>query len=220
MLSKLYPEAQIIGVDIAPVPPMRHGEQPSNVTFIQGNIRDLIDTKDPLFTPGSYDYVYERLLILGITDWPGHISAISSLVKPGGWLECHEFTWMLYSASGDRLFDSEPFFLKIKEDAEAIGLNVEIGAELSNTFRSVDGFGEIKEAVYECSPRPRPERPELDGLERQILGLFQLLVGKMCGPRRSPEEIAKINEQVNKMWSSGLDGSERYRMHVVFGQKK
>lgn len=220
LLAQLYPLAEVIGVDIAPVPTDRHGgEFPGNVSFVQGDVRQLISSQeDSRFQPASFDFVFERLLILGITNWKGHVEAISSLVKKGGWLECHEFSWMLYSDSGERMFDSMPFYGKVKADAEAIGLNVEIGEMLRETFRESKQFGEVGEKIYECAPKARDGAPELRGLEEQILGLLGLLIGKMSGGRRSEEEVKELERQLEEVWA-GLGGRERFRIHVVFGRK-
>lgn len=220
ILAKLYPQAEVIGIDIAPVPQNRHGQTPSNVTYVQGDVRELIKSKDSKFQPGSFDYIFERLLILGITDWPGHISAISSLLKPSGWLECHEFAWRIYAASGAPLLQDKEAFKAVEAGGKEIGLNLQIGSELADTFRSTGNFGEVKEVVYGCSPKERADRPELIGLERQILGLFQLMIRKMCGGRRSEEDIERFQREIAETWEKELDGSERYRMFVVTGQKK
>jgi len=219
ILGKLYPQAEVIGIDIAPVPVDRHGQTPSNVKYVQGDVRQLIKSNDQAFQAGSFDYIFERLLILGITDWPGHISAISTLLKPNGWLECHEFAWRLFSSSGKPFMDDTPAYAATVAEANKIGLNVNIGSELADTFRSVGAFGDVQQVVYECAPKERADRPELIGLEKQILGLFQLMISKMCGGSRSEAEIEKFQREIAEVWET-LDGSERYRMFVITGQKK
>lgn len=219
ILAKRYPQAEVIGIDLAPVPADRHGKTPSNITYVQGDVQDLI-SKDPRFQVGSFDYVFERLLILGITDWPGHISAISGLLKPNGWLECHEFAWRLYSPSEKNILESDPAYQAVKADGTAIGLNLEIGSELDDVFRSVGVFGDIQQSTYECAAKERADRPELIGLERQILGLFQLMINKMCTGKRSEAEIEKYQREIAETWETKLDGSERYKMFVVTGQKQ
>ncbi|CZT21699.1 uncharacterized protein RCC_07564 [Ramularia collo-cygni] len=220
ILAKQFPQAQVIGIDIAPVPADRHGQTPSNVTYIQGDIRQLINSQDPNFQAASFDFIFERLLILALTDWPGHISAISSLLKPNGWLECQEFEWTIYAASGERPMESMEAYAAVVADSEKIGLNVNIGRELPEIFRSGGGFGEVKHEIYECAPHERVDRPELIGLERQIPDLWRFMIGKICSGKRSEEDIAKYQREFNEMWTSKLDGTERHRMHVVIGQKK
>jgi trans-aconitate methyltransferase len=41
LLAKTFPDAAVIGVDKSPVPVLH--EKPANVTFIQRNIKDLLN---------------------------------------------------------------------------------------------------------------------------------------------------------------------------------
>ena len=45
-LGREFPDAEVIGVDISPVP-NRH-KKPDNVTFVQGNVLDLVKNGDPV----------------------------------------------------------------------------------------------------------------------------------------------------------------------------
>lgn len=220
ILAKLFPEAEIIGIDIAPVPETNQNQKPENVTYLQGDIRQLIESKDSKFQPGSFDFVCERLLVMAIKDWPEHISALAGLVKVGGWLECHEFSWRMYFPPGERPFASSGFVKAYKADTQAIGLNVDIGDDLADICRAYGHFGEVKEAVYECAPREREERPELKGLEGQFHALNHLLLGKVCGGRRSKKEVEELIEEIDVAWTKGLDGNERFHMFAVFGQRQ
>ena len=100
-IARRFPEAEVIGVDINPVPAMPN--TPSNVTFIQGRVEDIItrlnsdqqsegqDAAFPshTFREASFDYIFARLLTCVISTWPELISACVSLLTPGGWLEMH-----------------------------------------------------------------------------------------------------------------------------------
>ena len=99
LLALIYPEAQVIGIDIAPVPESRH-EKRVNVEYIQGDIREVLG-QDPRLQVGSFDYIFQRLLIYGMTEWDKYIASIIGLLKPGGWLELHEACSQLYSEHGD-----------------------------------------------------------------------------------------------------------------------
>lgn len=219
-LAKAFPHAEVIGIDIAPVPANRHGQAPSNVNYVQGDVRQLITAKDPKFQPGSFDLVFERLLIAAITDWPGHLTAISSLVKPGGYLECHEISSRIRSASGDELFNETAFLQAMRKDTMSVGLNIAIADELAETFRSIDKFDSVQEKSFKFSPRGRPDRPELLGLEGNILDVFKLFLHKLSKGRRSEEEASKLIEEIEETWKEKLDGSQTLSMCAVYGQKK
>lgn len=72
LLARTYPSAQVTGVEFSAVPDGRYTKL-ENIEYVQADIRDLVkhDEKDPRFKPGSFDYVFERLLIFGMTDCRG-----------------------------------------------------------------------------------------------------------------------------------------------------
>ncbi|KAH8727957.1 S-adenosyl-L-methionine-dependent methyltransferase [Phaeosphaeriaceae sp. PMI808] len=86
-----FPNAQVYGLDISPVPMVR--EKLANIEYIQADFDHLAtpDSTDPRFQEASFDYIFSRLLILGVTDWKDYVSRCIALVKPGGWIEMHEF---------------------------------------------------------------------------------------------------------------------------------
>lgn len=93
-LGQKYPAAQVYGIDLSPVP-KTSGPNPANVTYIQGDIRQLLHA-DPRLAPGTADFVFNRLLILGMSDWPGYVRDVTSLLKPGGWAEMQDYVLGLY----------------------------------------------------------------------------------------------------------------------------
>jgi len=87
--AKRFPDAQVYAIDLAPVNiPKEH--IPPNVTFIQGNIIDLVDV-DPRLASGSVDFLYSRLLASGMQDWKKYIKCVTSLLGHGGMIEMHDF---------------------------------------------------------------------------------------------------------------------------------
>lgn len=78
-MGDLYPQAQVIGTDIAPIQP---SWLPPNVQFI---IEDA--EADWSFSPGTFDIVFSRETSFAIRDWPKFISQAWSALKPGGHLE-------------------------------------------------------------------------------------------------------------------------------------
>lgn len=73
-----FPEAQVIGADLSPVPSVR--EKLPNIAYVQGNIMDLDDGR---FEEGSFDLIFSRLLVLGMENWEAYIARCVALAKPG-----------------------------------------------------------------------------------------------------------------------------------------
>jgi SAM-dependent methyltransferase len=88
-LAEKFPDAQVIGIDLSPVPCLH--PKPKNVEYVQGDACQFIETGDEPFKAGSFDYVFSRLLSLGMTDWPGYFAKISSILAPEAFFEVHEF---------------------------------------------------------------------------------------------------------------------------------
>ena len=95
-LGNTYPAAQVYGVDLSPVPP---GPKPPNVEYITGDVRQLLN-RDKRLALGSADFVFSRLLVLGMTDWAAYVQDMASLLLPGGWVEMQDYAldWYLHGA--------------------------------------------------------------------------------------------------------------------------
>ena len=102
-LAEKFPDAQVIGIDLSPVPTVH--PKPKNVEYIQGDVAQLVEAGDKPFTPGSFDYVFSRLLSFGMTDWPGYFAKISSILAPGSWFEVQEFEVGHRDGDGDWISD-------------------------------------------------------------------------------------------------------------------
>ena len=107
-LAKAYPEAEVIGLDLSPVPD-RH-EKPANVTYIQGDVRELAKGGNERIARRTFDYVFHRLLVLSMTEWPSYVSIVDSLLRPGGYAEMQELDMMITSADGTRTSVTEWFY--------------------------------------------------------------------------------------------------------------
>lgn len=220
LLASLYPEAQVIGVDIAAVQEGRH-EQQRNLEYVQGDIRELVKSgADPRFQQGSFDFVFNRLLMLGMVDWPGYISSVASLLRPGGWLEIQEPSMSFWAAEGGKIQDSWEFWPAFKADMKAIGLDGEIGEKLADYFRATKTLENVAESQYSSLPDADPERPELDGLGANIMSIFVVTVRKVCGDRKEESEVDKMEQEIRGQWAKGFNKGDHFTMYVATGQKK
>lgn len=155
-LAKLYPDAQVIGVDISAVPPIH--EKPDNVQYVQGNVRELIRGADLQFAIGSFDYVFSRFLVLGMTDWPGYVDVVASLLKPGGWAELQDLEMKQWDKHGECISDSWSYFVPFRDALAAKGLDVCIGSKLADLMKR-SKLEEVKETSYKWPTAPMPEQP-------------------------------------------------------------
>lgn len=77
-MAHTFPAAQAYGIDLSVTPNMR--PKLPNISYIQGNIMDSSNSQLP---SNSFDYIFSRLLVLGMTHWKQYIERCVSLAKPG-----------------------------------------------------------------------------------------------------------------------------------------
>jgi len=81
-MGDLYPNAEIIGLDITPMQPTW---VPPNVSF------QIDDANQPwTFADNYFDFVHTRFLSGCIADWDKFYRDAFRCIKPGGWLEHQE----------------------------------------------------------------------------------------------------------------------------------
>lgn len=83
---------------------------------------------DPRLPFGTADFVFNRLLLCGMTDWPGYVRDGFKMVKSGGWVEMQDFEEMFYFR-GMRLEDEDEWcWLKeFRRGAKAKGMDLDCG---------------------------------------------------------------------------------------------
>jgi trans-aconitate methyltransferase len=112
-LGSLYPSAHsIYGIDLSPVPESSNDASLPNVSFICGDARKMMGS-DSRMPHGAGDFVFNRLLLCGMADWPGYVRDVFAIVRPGGWVEMQDFEEMFY-LHGKKLED-EPEWRWLKE---------------------------------------------------------------------------------------------------------
>ncbi|KAL8794418.1 MAG: hypothetical protein Q9195_003005 [Heterodermia aff. obscurata] len=121
-LGVTYPDAQIYGIDITPVPSR---SQPQNVHFIRGDVRELL-VRDERLSAGSVDFVFSRLLILGMTDWQGYVGDIVSALRRGGWVEIQEYALEWY-LNGKHCSSGWSWVTAMEKAAERTGRDLRCG---------------------------------------------------------------------------------------------
>ena len=143
-LSALHPNARhIYGIDLSPVPyPEKRGK---NVEFIQGDFRNLVGV-DPRLSPGSRDFVFHRLLICGITDWPGYVRDVFSLLKPGGWAEMQDAAYVWYS-DGKVCSEDWAWLNALREGAKRKDMDLECGRNIKRYMEEA-GFVDVGVIQY------------------------------------------------------------------------
>ncbi|KAI8627211.1 methyltransferase domain-containing protein [Xylariaceae sp. FL1651] len=223
-LGRLFPDAQVLGVDLSPVPTSRHGQLP-NVTYLTGApIADLLARG--ALQRGSFDYVFSRLVLLGIVGWPAHLrDVVMALLAPGGCAELHEYDAMIRSAraGGAELGGDWAWFRLWMEDTLAMGLDMRIGAHFKQLLLDA-GADDVVENVYDIPHAGPPSAQQQGGAANNedywttVVETYWSVVAKNAEGRRSAAELKEMRESFDKTFVANLRDL-MCRMHVVVAHK-
>jgi len=196
-LGKTYPAAQVYGVDLSSVP-KTFGVIPANVTYIQGDVRQLLHT-DPRLALGTADFVFNRLLVLGMTDWPGYVRDVASLLKPGGWAEMQDYVlrWHLHGQPCPH----SSWRKALSKAAAFKGWDLDCGRNIEGYMQAA-GLVDVQVREYRVpfgtwAVKERPETRRIgENLARESRNIYWHAIPKMLGGIGYTEgEIQGFREQ-------------------------
>lgn len=177
-----FPNAEVIGVDIAPTQPQW---VPPNCHFELDDIEKPWTWKD-----NSLDFIFARDLILAIRDWPGLIDQCFKALKPGGWVEFQCVTGILKCDDGTLPRDSsfQKFSDVIAEASNKWGTPIDSPSRWKTLVQD-RGFSAVTEKVPKLPVNPWPKEPTLkllgawemenllSGVEGMVSRIFQKALG-------------------------------------------
>ena len=189
-LAKAHQSAwSIIGVDLSDVD-MPQSQKPTNVSFIQGNFKDLA-ASHPDLAANSFDFVFSRMLVFGMTDWPGYIAQAVSLLKPGAWLELQDVDIMAYNEDRTLRSKSWEWHRNQQQAFSALGLDIEVGSKLEGYMQAA-GLVDVQVTEYRWVFGHWEGHPETD------------LIGEY-----SPKHIHEVNGSAyRKIFASKMSEAE------------
>ena len=175
-LAQRYPSAKVFGVDISPVPTV--SDSPDNVEFLTGDIKNLVNG-DHMVSKDN-DYVFQRLLVLGMTDWPDYIRQMAATLRSGGYLEIHDYADIWYRDSASAIASEAPpinegkWQRAMQRGAEQLGLDLEIGNHAAHYMKEA-GLVDVQVAKYKLPLGTwlADERPETRNIGEQQLHRLQ-----------------------------------------------
>ncbi|KAI7875314.1 S-adenosyl-L-methionine-dependent methyltransferase [Lichtheimia hyalospora FSU 10163] len=140
-MSKMYPASNFIGTDVSP----RFPEciKPKNCTFQVYNV-----TLPSPFPENHFGYVHQRLLILGLLkdDWPKVIQRHMDSLKPGGWIELTEVSYLK-----ENLKNAGPHISQCMDTMYSVvagaGLHANAGPDLERILKEA-GFINVKTVTF------------------------------------------------------------------------
>ena len=231
-LAKKFPDAQVIGLDISPVPDIH--DHPSNVEYIQGDFLELADGQDARLVPGTFDYVFSRLLHFGVKDWPRYVSSVLKVLAPGGWAEIQENApGVPRKPNGEVNHELQQLksFRVVLEDFSAVGLDLAVPGKLPGWFRD-SGFVDIRNFTFKfpiTKPLPtqtesKSEREAAEFLyeyhQKYILPMMGTVLDKLSRTLRGEEATNEGSRSFSEWQSQAAAEPGTYvDFTIVVGQK-
>lgn len=215
-----YPSTTVYGIDISPVPSFV--STPANVSYIEGDVRKLIKSDERLAT-ASLDYIYQRLLICGMTNWDSYIKEMATLLRPGGWIEVHDYAQIWYKhgeiCSGDWKWQKA-----MREGARQLGLDLNCGLNAQKYMKNA-GLLDVEAHRYAMPYGTwlADEKPESRRIgELQDSGMTpvfsqHILPGVTRGLGLSGGELADLQSECSKTLV-GEKGKYCY-FYIIVGRK-
>ncbi|KAK4495444.1 hypothetical protein PRZ48_013775 [Zasmidium cellare] len=152
-MARKFSNAEVVGLDLSPVPNIRQWEE--NVKFFEGNIL----TQNPcewkaadgqsMLPPDAalFDLCWSRLLVMGMTDWPGFFKKEFELLKPGGWAECHEMDGIWYDSKGQEWLTDKTWRQRMAKGLHELGIYEHPGSDAARRMTEA-GFVDVQTAQY------------------------------------------------------------------------
>lgn len=219
LLGRTWPSAQtIVGIDLSPVHSGNEDATPHNVSFLQGDFHTLA-REHPTLTQGNFDYIFSRMLVAGMTDWPGYIAQAKALLAPGGYLELQDLDLTMFDGDGQKITNP------VREEQELIldrerGLDCRVGRKLEGYVRDA-GFEDVQTTKYRWMYGGWEGHPETAALARYATTYIGDVMAeswiKTVGPRKTQAEIESAVPQLRDAfaWQDG----KHHDFYVVRGRK-
>lgn len=200
-LAHLLPSAKVYGLDLTPVPEPSRAVAPSNANWVSGNILDVNLSKHDdhmsaeSLAPGTVDYLFGRMLFLGISDWPKYFQVAAKSLSEGAILEHQDLDWKFYRTGTDQcLSDSWPWHTRLMEAVEFAGLS-KISGSNAAPLAEAAGLKILSTQKFEFSFVPSIKAPRSQTMGRyvqaKLIPNYPELLRKMLTPIGVTEEELK-----------------------------
>ncbi|KAF7351063.1 Methyltransferase str2 [Mycena sanguinolenta] len=209
--AKLYPEAEVLAVDMNPLPSR---PLPPNVSYQNLNVLQPFP-----FEAGSFDVVHIRLVLCHLPDAHSVLSRIIDLVAPGGWLLIDDIDWTEAFEGLNKAPGVKNGLTALVRSMEAEAGDPHYGKTLKPYLDACDRLSEVHVREVELPVNPIPEEPGLAGLTQMMR---KALVGAIGAAKVSTATVGITKEvQENFLAEMGRDDMEwQYSCALYFVHAK
>lgn len=224
-LAELFPSAKVCGIDLSPVPESARSGAPANIAWTEGNVLDVDyfrpkGSETEVFAQGSLDYIFSRMLFLGIDDWHKYFGVVSAALAPGGFLEVQDLDWKYYRAGTWECVSDDWGWLKtVRWAVEKARLSTTSG---SGAARRMEDYGleVIFKRTFEFSYSPSSVTLSSQQMGRYVqntlLPNFPELFRKLLGSQDIPiEEVTRLTNECLKDVNSEPGIHQKYTVTIA-----
>ena len=236
-LAAMFPSAKVYGLDISNVPDSAQQMAPKNVTWAVGNVLDIDHGKPgndrdhdqrgsvisrEIFTPGGLDYIFGRMLFLGISDWTRYFTTTARSLRSGGIIEHQDLDWRFYRVNtSECLSDKWEWHRHVVSAAETAGLSIHAGSNAALLMKEA-GLEVISVQEFEFSFVPSSKTPNSQSMgkyvQAKLIPQYPELLGKMLRAEGiAGEELKRLTENALRDLASEEGLHQKYT--VTIGKK-
>ena len=153
-----------------------------------------------IFTPSGLDYIFGRMLFLGISDWSRYFSVAAWSLKSGGIIEHQDLDWKFYRVgTTECLCDNWPWHQAVVSAVEESGLSTRAGSDAAKLMRD-SGLEILSVQTFEFSFVPSSKTPNSQAMGRyvgaKLLPQYPELLRKMLGSQAmNGEELERLTKE-------------------------
>jgi SAM-dependent methyltransferase len=174
-IAKMLPKAQVYGLDLSPIPEGTLKLAPKNISWAQGNILEVNYDKPAddvmsreIFTRGNLDWIFGRMLFLGLDNWPKYFENAAKALKSGGIIEHQDVDWQYCRIeTNEGLSDNWDWHRKLMVAIDHNGLARSAGSDASSHMEK-NGLEIISKQAFEFSFVPSAKTPRSQAMGRYV----------------------------------------------------
>ncbi|KAI4102003.1 MAG: hypothetical protein L6R37_004668 [Teloschistes peruensis] len=226
-IAAIFPTAKVYGLDLSPVPQAVQSMAPSNVAWAEGNVLDVaFDTPSDdtmsreIFVPDNLDYIFGRMLFLGIDNWSSYFSTTYRSLKSGGMIEHQDLDWAFYRVGTDKcLSDQWEWHQAVLASATHFGISRSAGSGAEVAMKAA-GFDVLSVQRYEYSFVPSSKTPTSQAMGRyvqaKLIPQYPDILRKVLGARGIVgEELERLTKDCLRDISSEEGIYQKYTVTIA-----
>lgn len=226
-IARIFPTAKVYGVDLSAVPEAVMKMAPTNVAWAVGNVLDVDYNKladdvmsREVFTPGALDYIFGRMLFLGIDDWSRYFSTAYHSLRSGGVIEHQDLDWAFFRAgSSECLSDDWEWYRAVTSGARKAGLSTHAGSDAATRMKDA-GLEIMSIQTFEFSFVPTSKTPNSQAMGRYVQSKLVLqypeLLQKMLGAQdASDNELERLTKDSLRDIASEQGLHQKYTVTIA-----